>query len=113
MDKNLLRGALSTIILKLLDEYGELYGYQIIQKIKALSKGEMTVTEGALYPALHKLEAKGVLTVEYREYQNRPRKYYSLTPKGQQEKVLKLREFEDFVKNMQFLLNPNTLQENG
>ncbi len=106
MDKNLLRGALSTVILKLLDEHGEMYGYEIIQKIKALSAGEMTVTEGALYPALHKLEAKGTVTVEYREYQNRPRKYYRLTEEGQTETANKLEEFNTFVQTMQLLLNP-------
>ena len=55
IDPKLLRGSLDTIILKLLDEHDEMYGYQITQLVKELTAGEMKLTEGALYPALHRL----------------------------------------------------------
>jgi len=60
-NKKLYRGSLSTIILKLLGDNGRMYGYEITQKVKALTAGELQITEGALYPALHKLEAAGHL----------------------------------------------------
>jgi len=61
IDPKLLRGSLDTIILKLLDEHDEMYGYQITQLVKELTAGEMKLTEGALYPALHRLEGKGCI----------------------------------------------------
>jgi len=78
----LYKGSLATIILKLLGENGRMYGYQITQEVKALSAGEFVITEGALYPMLHKLEADGMLTVETEMIGNRMRKYYSITQNG-------------------------------
>ena len=66
IDSKLLRGSLDTIILKLMDDHDEMYGYEITQKVKELTAGEMKITEGALYPALHRLEGKGILTTEIR-----------------------------------------------
>ena len=53
IDPKLLRGSLDTIILKLLDEHDEMYGYEMTQHVKELTKGQIKITEGALYPALH------------------------------------------------------------
>jgi len=103
----LYKGSLNTIILKLLDEQGKMYGYEITQKVKALTKGELKITEGALYPALHKLEAEGLLDVEVAKVDNRLRKYYKLTEAGQKETVNRLAELEDFIRSMQNLVNPN------
>ena len=71
-----------------------------------MTKGELNITEGALYPALHKLEAEGVLEVEVMRVDNRLRKYYKLTEKGEEETVSKLAELEEYIKNMQVLFNP-------
>ncbi len=51
----LLKGTLSTIILKMLADNGKMYGYEITQKVKELSDNKILVKEGSLYPALHKL----------------------------------------------------------
>ena len=59
----LYKGSLNTIIMKLLEENGRMYGYEITQKVKELTIGELTITEGALYPSLHKLEADDLLEV--------------------------------------------------
>ncbi|RZJ58068.1 MAG: PadR family transcriptional regulator, partial [Flavobacterium sp.] len=64
------------------------------------------ITEGALYPALHKLEAEGLLDVEVEKVDNRMRKYYKLTESGEKETVNRLAELEEFIKNMQNLVNP-------
>lgn len=101
----LYKGSLVTIILKLLKESDKMYGYEITQKVKALTKGELNITEGALYPALHKLEAEGLLDVELQKVDNRLRKYYSLTDKGQKETVNKLIELQEYIKTMQALVN--------
>ena len=105
-NSKLYKGSLSTIILKLLDEKGKMYGYEITQKVKELTKGELQITEGALYPALHKLEAQGLLDVEVVKVDNRLRKYYKLTEKGEKETVNQLAELENFIRSMQHLVNP-------
>ena len=105
-NSKLYKGSLTTIILKLLNESDKMYGYEITQKVKELTKGELKITEGALYPALHKLEADGLLDVEVAKVDNRLRKYYKLTESGTKETVNKLTELENYIKTMQALVNP-------
>ncbi|WP_336066695.1 helix-turn-helix transcriptional regulator [Mesoflavibacter sp. CH_XMU1404-2] len=106
-NSKLYKGSLITIILKLLNESDKMYGYEITQKVKEITKGELKITEGALYPALHKLEADGLLDVEVKKVDNRLRKYYKLTEKGNTETVNKLNELQEYIKTMQILVNPN------
>lgn len=105
-NQKLYKGSLQTIILKLLEEQDKMYGYEITQKVKAITKGELKITEGALYPALHKLEAQGLLDVEIISIGNRMRKYYKLTEQGTKETVNRLAELEEFIKTMQTIINP-------
>lgn len=105
-NSQLYKGSLTTIVMKLLEENGRMYGYEITQKVKEITQGELKITEGALYPALHKLEADGVLEVEVENVDNRLRKYYKLTEKGTAETVNRLAELEDFIRNMQTLVQP-------
>lgn len=104
-NNQLFKGSLTTIVLKLLSEQEKMYGYEITKKVKELTKGEIKLTEGALYPALHKLEAEGLLTVKIENVGNRPRKYYSLTRSGKKEVKSKLSEFQSFLAQMQTVLN--------
>ena len=106
-NSKLYKGSLTTIILKLLNESDKMYGYEITLKVKEITKGELKITEGALYPALHKLEADGLLEVEVQKVDNRLRKYYKLTEKGNTETVNKLNELQEYIKTMQILVNPN------
>lgn len=101
----LLKGSLTTIILKLLSEHDKMYGYEITKKVQELSQGSLKLTEGALYPSLHKLEADGLLDVSIENIGNRSRKYYSLTKKGKKESVEKLKELNQFFAQMQQVLN--------
>ena len=110
-NQKLYKGSLQTIILKLLEEKDKMYGYEITQKVKELTKGELTITEGALYPALHKLEAEGLLDVEVARVDNRLRKYYRLTEHGTKETINKLSELQDYIKTMQALVNPKLILE--
>lgn len=105
-NQKLYKGSLQTIILKLLAENDKMYGYEITQKVKELTKGELQITEGALYPALHKLEGEGLLVVEVLKVGNRLRKYYKLTDVGIKETVNKLEQMQDFLNTMQYLVNP-------
>jgi PadR family transcriptional regulator PadR len=100
-----LKGSLQTIILKLLEDNTEMYGYEITQKVKEMSDGDVLLTEGALYPALHKLEADGFLETFTQVVDNRVRKYYRLTEEGGKEVTSKLTEAQAFIDQLQNLLN--------
>jgi PadR family transcriptional regulator PadR len=101
----LLKGTLQTIILKLLEDNGRMYGYEITQKVKAASAGEIALTEGALYPALHKLEGDGMLTTTTEVVDGRARKYYTLTEQGGKEVSNKMEEARAFIEQLQNVLN--------
>lgn len=96
----LLKGTLQTIVLKVLKDHGKMYGYEITQRVKELSIGRLMLTEGALYPALHKLEAEGLLTTETVMIGKRIRKYYALTTAGKSTAKDRVNEFVDFTKTM-------------
>ena len=106
--KELMKGTLQTIILKLLSERGKMYGYEITQHVKELSDGQLVLTEGALYPTLHKLEAEGFVKTKKQIVGRRTRKYYRLTPKGKKATVSKLAEFQSFIQTMQLILKPTS-----
>ena len=93
------------IVLKVLADYGKMYGYEIFQRVKDLSEGTIIITEGALYPTLHKLKAEGMLTTETVYVGKRLRKYYTLTPSGLGLVELKMLEFASFIRTMKFVLN--------
>ena len=81
-----------------------MYGYEITQRVKELSEGRLLLTEGALYPALHKLESEGLLKTETVMMGKRIRKYYSLTPEGSNIVNARVNEFVEFIKTMGFVL---------
>ncbi|MFD2145513.1 PadR family transcriptional regulator [Mucilaginibacter antarcticus] len=101
----LLKGTLQTIILKLLEDNTEMYGYEITQKVKEMTEGDILLTEGALYPALHKLEADGFLETFTQVVDNRVRKYYRLTEQGGKEVTNKITEAEAFINQLQTILS--------
>lgn len=96
----LLKGTLQTIVLKVLKDHGRMYGYEITQRVKELSDERIFLTEGALYPTLHKLEAEGMLKTEVVSIGKRVRKYYALTPEGRSLVKERVAEFADFIKTM-------------
>ncbi len=103
----LIKGTLKTIVLKLLSDNKEMYGYEITQRVKDLTGNKIQITEGALYPTLHALENDGVVTTEIVNIGKRVRKYYKLTPKGKINAEEKVTEFADFINTMKFLLDIN------
>ena len=78
----LLKGTTPLLVLTILRD-GELYGYEIAQRIRDRSGGAFAPSEGSLYPALHSLEAAGALQATWRDSDKGPRRrYYKITPKG-------------------------------
>ncbi|WP_414017696.1 PadR family transcriptional regulator [Chryseobacterium sp. JJR-5R] len=106
MKKNsLYKGTLQNIILKLLAKEVKMYGYQITQRAKELTKGELEMTEGALYPLLHKLEAEGMIASEIRKVSGRDRKYYLLTDKGKKQQIEQEQEMQNYLFNLNTIFN--------
>jgi DNA-binding PadR family transcriptional regulator len=96
----LLKGTLQTIVLKILKDHGRTYGYEITQRVKELSDGSILLTEGALYPTLHRLEAEGLLKTERVMIGKRVRKYYMLTNEGKSEVKERVNDLLEFMKTM-------------
>lgn len=95
--KELLKGTLSVIILKLLAENGRMYGYEIFQRVKELSKDKILLKDGSLYPALQKMHKDGLVTYKEEYIGKRVRKYYLLTTEGKKKKTEYLAELKDFI----------------
>lgn len=102
---SLYKGILQPIIMQLLKDNGEMYGFEITQKVKSLTNEQVKITEGALYPLLHKLEADGLLTTKVKHHGNRMRKYYSLTASGKKQTTSSVDEIQNFIANLQILFN--------
>jgi PadR family transcriptional regulator PadR len=80
--RQLLKGATPYLVLAILRD-GELYGYQIAQRIRERSDGAFAPSEGSLYPTLHRLESDGALVATWREGEHGPRRrWYRITPAG-------------------------------
>jgi DNA-binding PadR family transcriptional regulator len=99
-----LKGTLQTILLKVLKDHGKMYGYEITQRVKELSEGRILLTEGSLYPMLHRLEAEGMLKTETVLMGKRVRKYYALTAEGRSLVKERLNELFDFIKTISNVL---------
>lgn len=82
---DLLQGTLDLLVLKVLSG-GQLHGYRIAQRIHELSDDVLRIEEGSLYPALYRMEQKGLIASEWGlSENNRQAKFYRLTRKGRQD----------------------------
>ena len=79
---DLVQGTLDLLLLKIL-ALGPLHGWAISQRLKQVSDDVLQVSDGSLYPALHKLEQEGWITAEWKPSENNRRaKFYALTRPG-------------------------------
>jgi PadR family transcriptional regulator PadR len=79
------QGTLDLLILKVVT-MGPIHGYAIAQRIQQISRDVVQVQQGSLYPALHRLENKGLLAAEWKESETgREAKFYRLTAKGRRQ----------------------------
>lgn len=85
LPKDLVAASATPLILSILS-HGDSYGYAIIQEVRELSGGEMEWADGMLYPILHRLEKKGLISAYWGKAENgRKRKYYRLHKTGLEE----------------------------
>jgi PadR family transcriptional regulator PadR len=93
---DLLAGTLDLIVLKLLQS-GPANGWDITQRIHVLSKDVLSVNYGSLYPALHRLEARGWITSKWGASENNRRaKYYALTAAGRRQLAAERESWDRF-----------------
>ena len=104
--KELLKGTLSAMILKLLAEKDRMYGYEISQRVKELSDGKILLKDGSLYPALQKMTKDGLLSYKEEQVGGRVRKYYYLTRSGHKKKAAYLVELKSFMATLNKVVFP-------
>lgn len=102
IDKVLMSGSLTMLLLKLLEEK-DMYGYEMIDTLRKKSCNVFELKAGTLYPLLHGLEEKGLLTAYEQEYAGKTRKYYSITKEGRgvlEAKKAEWNEYQSAVTNV-------------
>ena len=105
MARNDLQGSLDLLVLKTLSQKGELHGYGIVLHIQKASEELLSVEEGSLYPALHRMELNGWIRSEWKVTDtNREAKCYRLTAAGQKELQKAEKSFEQLVKGVRAVL---------
>ena len=95
IEKSLISGSMTMLILKLLSEK-DMYGYEMIDTLRKKSQNVFELKAGTLYPLLHSLEDKGLLTVYEEEYVGKGRKYYSITKEGRNLLDTKTEEWQTY-----------------
>lgn len=81
IDKSLVSGSTSMLILRLLEEK-DMYGYEMIEELRRKSENVFELKAGTLYPLLHGMEGKGLLSSYEKEESGKTRKYYHMTKDG-------------------------------
>ena len=93
---DLLQGTLELIVLRILRS-GQLNGWDIMQRLQLLSGEVLSVTPGALYPALHRLEERGLISAVWGPSENnRKAKFYELTGAGRKQLAAERQEWDRF-----------------
>lgn len=93
--KEELKGSTTMLILNLLKD-SNMYGYEMIKKLKEKSENVFELKEGTLYPILHGLEEKGFILSYWDESTAKKRKYYAITEKGKKQLKEKKEEWKEF-----------------
>lgn len=91
VDKSLISGSMTMLLLSMLNEK-DMYGYEMIENLREKSNNVFELKAGTLYPLLHSLEERTLLTAYEKEAGGKVRKYYSITKEGR--KLLKSKKEE-------------------
>ena len=104
--RDLLKGSSNSLLLCLLNGQ-PMYGYQIVRELEAKSQGYFRFKEGTLYPALHRLEASGLIGSQWQLLSNgRQRRYYHITEKGLAKLASEKIQWYDFFNAMRMIIRP-------
>jgi transcriptional regulator len=101
----LLPGTLDLLVLKTL-AWGPTHGLGVLRSIEQVTNGELQIEEGALYPALHRLEERGWLDAEWGiTEKNRRAKFYRLTTAGRRQLTAEVTRWSRYANVVQLVLN--------
>ncbi len=104
-DLELVRGTFDLILLKTLS-WGPMHGLGVYRWIEHNTRGQLQVEEGALYPALHRLEKRGWLRAEWGTTENNRRaKYYQLTAAGRRQLTAEVSRWTRYTAAMGMILS--------
>ena len=104
MKRETLKGHLDLLLLAVVGA-GASHGYQIARRLAEASGGALELPEGTLYPALHRLESKRLLSSSWSTVGGRRRRVYDLTPAGQETLVQERREWGSFAQAVESVLD--------
>ena len=106
-DSDLLRGNTDSLLLFLINEHGQTYGYRLIKEIEERSQGYFRFREGTVYPALRKLENDGLVQGEWKKLPSgQERRYYTITDHGRELLRKKLDMWQSFASAMALVMKP-------
>jgi PadR family transcriptional regulator PadR len=98
---DVLQGTLDLMVLKTLDSMGPLHGYGIARRIEQVSGDELTLNQGTIYPALLRLEQRGLIKSEWGlSESNRRAKFYELRKKGRKQMKKEAESWERIAATM-------------
>ncbi len=104
-----LQGTLDLMVLQTVDSLGPLHGYAIAARLEQVSSGALQLNMGTLYPALMRLEQRGLLRGNWGiSDNNRKARFYTLTPAGRRELVKEKQAWDRMAAIMQMLLGGET-----
>ena len=103
-DLDLIRGTLDLLILKTLS-WGPMHGLAVARWIEQVSRDKLQIEEGALYPALHRLERRKLLDAEWGfTEQNRKAKFYDITAQGRRHLAAELSRWSRYTEAVDLVL---------
>lgn len=102
MNPEELKGHLDALILSVISR-GPMHGYAVIEELRARSAGKLTLPEGTVYPALHRLERGGLLSSAWSDG-GRRRRVYTLTRAGERELGVRRARWRDFATTIEAVL---------
>jgi transcriptional regulator len=103
---DLLKGTLDMLVMRAVADEA-LHGYALAQRLKLVSGGRLSVPQGSLYPALHRLENQGMLKAAWRDTDTgREAKFYRLTPKGRRHLEREVAEWRELSLAIGLILEP-------
>jgi PadR family transcriptional regulator PadR len=104
---DMLQGTLDLLILRTL-LFGPIHGHAIAKSIERASQDVLQVDHGSLYPALQRLERRGLITAKWGTSENNRRaRYYRLTAAGRRQLTSETRKWERLSEAIAWILNPN------
>ena len=96
VEKSIISGSMTMLLLSLLSEK-DMYGYEMIDTLRQKSQNVFELKAGTLYPLLHGMEEKGLLSVYEKSVSGKTRKYYRITKEGRQVLRKKTEEWKEYA----------------